>query len=54
MVQTSDTEVLAPKAITLPVISASLATYAPTGYVGVSGVDLIYYDGTQWRVVSGT
>lgn len=48
-------EVLNPKAITLPNIPVgSQLSTAPTGAIGISGADLVFFDGTDWQVVTTT
>jgi len=47
-------EPIYPTGLTLPSIPvAKQAETAPTGYIGMSGASLVFFDGTAWRQLTG-
>lgn len=45
------TDILKPRVIILPSIpAAKQSAGAETGQIGMSGADLVYYDGTAWQI----
>lgn len=48
-------EVLLPKALVLPSIPVTKQnTTAKTGDIGMSGANLVFFNGTAWKYVAGT
>lgn len=47
-------EVIAPRMIILPQQTTIAGTNVPTGTLVVSGGNLVLYDGTNWKLFSGS
>jgi hypothetical protein len=49
----TDTEVLFPLSLVLPSIPvASQLSSAKTGTIGMSGANLVFFNGTNWKIVT--
>ena len=50
----SDNDVLMPVNLVLPDMSGTRQdANAPTGLIGMSGANLVFFDGSAWRFLSG-
>ena len=55
-VATSNEDCLAPRSLTIPLITDALwaSTTVPQGYICISGLKLVFFDGSVWKTVTSS